>query len=805
MIEYVDIPSFGSFKDFLWSNSLRDGGNNIAIFRKLNIIYGRNYSGKTTLSRIFRSLETGELPDKYENPIFTVSTDSGTITQSHIPVTGNYIRVYNRDFVDDHLSFLRDGDGKITPFAIIGSENKAIEKEIKETEQKLGNVEEKTGLRYNYARKYNEFTAKEKARIKAEKDLKAKLTQKATQPSNGIKHNTLYRDPNYNTPKIEADIVTIRSKSLGVLSAKERGEKESLLNETALPKIEIKLEFTSTIASLHETATNLVSKKITPTEPIQELLNDATLQAWVKEGISHHRDKREECGFCGQTLPPDLWKKLDEHFSKESADLEVALQNHVDTIENHRMKAESIVTVDTKGFYATLRESFKEQKKALNNQIAEYGAALDLIVKSLRARKADIFTPGTMPELKDNSQTIASKIAAVNALIDQNNKKTESLAEDQKQARVELRLSEIAQFIKDIDLVGEEKRVADLQKEAGDLKARIDKLHTEIEDFEKGIAGLQIQLKDEKKGAEKVNEYLNHYFGHEGLHLEAVEDTETSVFKFQVLRGNKPAYDLSEGECSLVSFCYFMARLEDADSQGKKLLIYIDDPVSSLDSNHVFFVYSLIESLIAKPEEDPQGNRVSDANGKPMFRYEQLFISTHNLDFLKYLKRLSRPRNDHEQFVMIGKDTGSTLALMPGYLKNYITEFNYLFGEIYACLDPEDAASQHHCFYNFGNNLRKFLEAFLYFKYPFSVGEKQDYDRRIRMFFKDEPISDPLVQRLTNEFSHLGGIFDRSVQPIDNAEISKIARFVLKRIKDNDGAQFECLLESVGKPDPFRA
>lgn len=47
MIEHIDIPNFGSFKNFVWRNSIRDNGNNVAKFKKLNIIYGRNYSGKT--------------------------------------------------------------------------------------------------------------------------------------------------------------------------------------------------------------------------------------------------------------------------------------------------------------------------------------------------------------------------------------------------------------------------------------------------------------------------------------------------------------------------------------------------------------------------------------------------------------------------------------------------------------------------------------------------------------------------------------------------------------------------------------
>jgi wobble nucleotide-excising tRNase len=72
-----------------------------------------------------------------------------------------------------------------------------------------------------------------------------------------------------------------------------------------------------------------------------------------------------------------------------------------------------------------------------------------------------------------------------------------------------------------------------------------------------------------------------------------------------------------------------MAKLEDEKSKDKKLIIWIDDPISSLDSNHIFFIFSLIETVIAKPKI-----------------YKQLFISTHNLDFLKYLKRLSRPNKD---------------------------------------------------------------------------------------------------------------------------------------------------------------
>ena len=69
MIKRIDIKNFGSFSEFEWNTSLINN-NNVSEFKKLNIIYGRNYSGKTTLSRIFSSYEVRKFPENYPNPQF---------------------------------------------------------------------------------------------------------------------------------------------------------------------------------------------------------------------------------------------------------------------------------------------------------------------------------------------------------------------------------------------------------------------------------------------------------------------------------------------------------------------------------------------------------------------------------------------------------------------------------------------------------------------------------------------------------------------------------------------------------------
>lgn len=232
-----------------------------------------------------------------------------------------------------------------------------------------------------------------------------------------------------------------------------------------------------------------------------------------------------------------------------------------------------------------------------------------------------------------------------------------------------------------------------------------------------------------------------------------------------------------------------MAKLKDTTSCDKDLIIYIDDPISSLDNNHIFFVYSLIEQLLAKPK-----------------KYAQLFISTHNLDFLKYLKRITIPKEKIEGSKKQKEDCGhfliqrnnngkSSLVIMPDYLQKSVTEFNYLFNQVYQCgrQDETDEINSE-LFYSFGNNLRKFLEAYLFFKYPYHA----NLEEKIRKFLNND--SDAiLINRIINEFSHLEEIFDRSCLPIDIPEMRNIAAIILERIKEVDSEQYDSLVKSIGE------
>ena len=151
---------------------------------------------------------------------------------------------------------------------------------------------------------------------------------------------------------------------------------------------------------------------------------------------------------------------------------------------------------------------------------------------------------------------------------------------------------------------------------------------------------------------------------------------------------------------------------------------------------------------------------------------------------------------DYEKayFVVNRQDKKSTISLMPDYLKEYVTEFNYLFHQIYkcACIEKVDD-SNFTTFYNFGNNARKFLELYLYYKYP---DDSEDIEK-LERFFEGEKIPAILIDRINNEYSHLCGVFERGATHIEVPEMKISAQLILDKLKA-DSDQYNALLKSIG-------
>ena len=319
------INNLAVFQNFTWDTSIRDDGNNVVLFKPINIFYGRNYSGKTTLSRIIRALQIGSISDKYENPQFEVSIkDVADCTQHNLSAHGKKIRVFNEDFVKDNIRFITNSDESITPFAIIGG-NATIEAEIQNLKDELGSNEDENESGFYLELKNASVIASSALQIfQAENNkLNSQLTAKALDRDNGIKYKSeRFGDQNYTTAKLSADIETISATSFQPITDDEVTEKLNLLNERANADVPLISKPNLDLSPINERARTLITKSISSSNKIEELLKDAIINRWVKEGRQLHKDKLEQCSFCGNDISQERWNELDSHFDEQSEKLE---------------------------------------------------------------------------------------------------------------------------------------------------------------------------------------------------------------------------------------------------------------------------------------------------------------------------------------------------------------------------------------------------------------------------------------------------------------------------------------------------
>ena len=118
ILKINNLHKVGVFKDFCWDDSVKNKNGEVIFFDKLNIVYGQNYAGKTTLSRIIRSLETGEFSERYVDANFSVIFEGEEeFTDTNLGSNSYNIRVFNDDFIRSNIEFISNPDKTITPYA----------------------------------------------------------------------------------------------------------------------------------------------------------------------------------------------------------------------------------------------------------------------------------------------------------------------------------------------------------------------------------------------------------------------------------------------------------------------------------------------------------------------------------------------------------------------------------------------------------------------------------------------------------------------------------------------------------------
>lgn len=360
------IRKFGIFDDF--------SGSGLQEFRQFNLIYGFNYSGKTTLSRAFACLENRAFHPDYAAAELSFSDGDGETvgTETEPPVK---VRVYNEDFRKRHLKW-DDRDG-IAPVAIIGEEaieTRALIETKSERGQRLGRLETKLGQSIGAME-----GSIESARTACAKRIKDTLSL-----------------PGFTKAKMSTIMAGWGDSSPPALSQNDVAQLRTRLNaeeKRALPDVTVKR--TGMDAVWGEAVATLIAR-IGSASTIARLVDKPEVGRWVSAGMVLHKGA-DRCEFCDNPLAPDRMAALNAHFSDEHARLMTRIDAAIAALRGQIPELKGEYYPES-AFYEEFRKEREDRATDLRRAKDDLKTALDTMTDLLERKRGKPFDVMLPPE-----------------------------------------------------------------------------------------------------------------------------------------------------------------------------------------------------------------------------------------------------------------------------------------------------------------------------------------------------------------------------------------------------------------------
>jgi len=654
-------------------------GTNLATpdldFKKINIIFGWNGTGKTTLSRVVRCLELGEVCDKlkeHSTMEFDFKLHDDSILSENNKTKQN-IRVFNKDFVEENIFEPSTRDGQnVKPIFYLGKEIIALTKEREEKEQKT---------------KDEEVISREIANLSRDKENMGKDYAKLIKDSLlGIKEYQFYNIAHFTSrfeelkkeiEKGETSLVQEQlseqdfEKKLNVVKNYE--SLKTWVESIGLNSSTLNLEFLQNIDTL-------LGKTVSIQKIIEKLRNDWELSKWVQEGLHIHVDRKSpNCEFCGQTLPTSRTEDLEKHFNKDFKDLSDLISQKIDDLE--KLKLAEVAKIPD--------EEVRHLAELLN-------AKVNIILGKLKEKQKN-----PLEKVGFIENEILELVEALEKINSSSKETIASVVHVAKQLEQSIVASKFEIFNE------KEKKIKDAEENKR-------KNHEEIEALDLKIKAGEKSIKDFEIPAGEINSDLEKFLGHSELKFESKKDAHDEVF-YEIRRNGVVASNLSEGEKTAISLIYFLRKLSEDGFDPLKGSVFIDDPISSMDSQFMYAAYSFIISAIEKDTGE--------------LKVGQIVISTHNYEFFNLLKKKYwRDNEDHTkrrcELYMLRMKIGalgkrcSNIYELDKLLKKFESDYQYLYSRLVEFEKATDTEKDDLMkIYPYPNIARRVLETFLSFKY----------------------------------------------------------------------------------------
>ncbi len=669
--------------------------NTVGKFGKKNLIYGYNGAGKTTISRIFSFIGSGERPAGLKAEFdFTIELDDGRkLTKgSDLGQFASRVLVYNEDYIERNFAWTR---GTAEPIFGLG-------------EQNITDVEALNAARNRHEQLMSELDNAKKTHRAA----KTVFDNFCRDTARSIDQQ-VYDGRSFNAARLKARYEKDDLEGTDILGKAELAQARETLSQPAPAKLALCI---NPLPEQWRDLKGLFAVLVRTGQQVKlpELEAHRLMESWVKAGRAYHLDhKLGDCLFCGEVLTEGRLAQLAAHFSDEINQISIAATELKAQVEEAWRAVEAFEKESPKPEH--IRVAKQAAYKAL---IYKRGTATDELIRLLKGfegvltRKlrepasavADVNERAQMKTFSAAYGALRSVVQEQTRLVEDHNEFVDRFEEEREFARDALAKHLLAQ-----DLV----RYQQHSHTSTDAEDAASKVHAAIADIQKDIVVREAALREHASATQELNQAIEAFLRHSDISLHAVEEG----YRLQ-RRDGTPVSRLSEGEKTAITFCYFITSIEADNRKLKDTIVVVDDPISSLDTRALTYMASLIRK------------RLDGA--------KQLFVFTHNAPFMsemrKWIYSRTKMRKDREEekktgikpdvplyllnlcFDVESKQRWATLESMGALLRDYEGEYHYLYSVVYHYARQPNPTSR--LFLLLPNAIRKVMETYLLFKVP---------------------------------------------------------------------------------------
>lgn len=673
---------------------------------KVNLIYGNNGTGKTTISKYLRMVSQNNSIELAPGGDFGACNVEWEEGQPH-----EKILVYNREFKRDNIlateipGVFVMGKDDIEHLAAIEGLKRQIKEKKADLARLTAEINETESSYLPDGQIYDIY-------LKATDD-KLKAEAKSIYPDS-LKN--ILQDRTRRLPKILELLPQLSTHN--ILSEDDLKRNVSIVNESdAQPLQTIGLPSKEVFRKIE---TDEIWERVIVGSGDLDFSGFITrlgMSDWVKHGFDRISETDGICPFCQQQIvTADLITKFNDFFDESYKKAEDYVESQ--KTEYHRQSENLIKLLTSLSHNSAYAEFYKSDRlEAIINSLQGLFKSNLLLMANKKNSLSDKVTieDGTMIY-----QSVEDFVSEINeAIIRRNDLITQKKAIKKELPDNVLRTI-IFKYRTEIETYCNKRREA--EQKAGILKAQHQSLIDELKADGAQLTELQSQSSDTSAVALKINFMLER----QGFTNFKVQDHGNSTYCLVRENGERVKDTLSEGEETLITFLYYIHLLEGSTEVGQdagELIAVIDDPISSLDNSVLSYVGREIKELIY---------RVGDESDN----IKQIIVLTHNINFYKSLNRLpvkdEQKKNPKKRFYALEKDIKSreTIVTIPkkGMIESEYNQMWDILKTTIAKISDDNSDEENKIYkYTVQNTMRRIYESF--FENTCNYNHRQIADR----------------------------------------------------------------------------